>query len=290
MLRAVAGRTRSSKGDSSPRSGPYWRARGLYEFIRAVLGDKVSDNEIARRWRIDARVFNDLKYGRIAVPRIERLRSLAPVLGVNEHFLYAIAAGAPWRRILAAARRGDMDRALTALAGSARKAEDTLRDTRRALEEDRARLAEVSSQLTMRDAELRALLEQLSVAVLTIDTDGRMATANAAARELFGLARKAQGRPFTLALSGVVLIDLNGEPFDPTRLPGYEALREGRAMSRTFRIHRRGQPPHVVAATASPIRDARSKLLGVLSVLRVVDDLFEGPYPTSRVGARSRRR
>jgi len=38
---------------AGPRMGKYWRARALYEFIRAILGDRVSDNEIARRWRID---------------------------------------------------------------------------------------------------------------------------------------------------------------------------------------------------------------------------------------------
>ena len=87
------------------REGPYPRARGLYGFTRAILGDSISDNEIARRWKIDPRVFNDLKHGRVAVPKIERLRDLAVVLGVNEHFVYAIAGGAPWRHILRAAKR-----------------------------------------------------------------------------------------------------------------------------------------------------------------------------------------
>lgn len=256
------------------RVGPYWRAKALYCLIRAVLGKRVSDNEIARRWGVDSRVFNDIKYGRIAVPRIDRLRRLAPVLGINEHFIYAIAAGAPWRRILAAARRGEAERALAVLASSAREAQDSLRDTRDALATDRARLAHVSHQLTLRDAELRALLEQLFVAVLAIDASGRVVNTNAVARRLFGLPKGYEG-PLTVALRHSVFIDIAGAPFDATELPVYKALQKAAPVARTFTIHRRGRAPCIVVATASPIRDRRRRLKGVISVLREVADLFE---------------
>lgn len=269
----------------SVRVGPYWRARAVYSFIRGVLGERVSDNEIARRWKLDARVFNDLKFGRVAVPRIDRLRDLAPVLGINEHFIYAVAAGAPWRRILAAARRGEADRALEVLAGSARKAEDALRDTRKQLDEDRARLAKVSTELNLRDAQLNALLDQLFVAVLVIDEAGSLVSANAIARELFGIPVGWQGA-LTLATRNAVFIDIQGEPFGATDLPIYVALSTAEPIARTFTIHRKGKRPQVVVATASPIRDRRRNVVGVVSVLREVSDLFDRP---KAIAVKSRR-
>jgi PAS domain-containing protein len=287
----VARQVSPSKGTGAPRAGrgsarigPYWRARAVYALIRAVLGPRVSDNELARRWGIDARVFNDIKFGRIAVPRIDRLRTLAPVLGINEHFIYAVAAGAPWRRILAAARRGEAARALEVLVGTARKAQDALRVTQNQLVTDRARLAQVSSKLGLRDAALRALLEQLFVAVVAIDHAGCVVSTNSVARKLFGIAKTWEG-PLTLALQKTVLIDLRGQPFDPPDLPIYRALYTNKPVARTFTIHRKGKAPQVVVSTASPIRDRRGKQVGVISILRSVSDLFDPKSPIP-LGAR----
>lgn len=256
----------------------------MYALIRAVLGPRISDNEIARRWGVDARVFNDIKFGRVAVPRIDRLATLAPVLGINEHFIYAVAAGAPWRRILAAARRGETARALEVLAGSARKAQDALRDTRKQLVTDRARLAQVSMKLGLRDAALRALIEQLFVAVLAIDHAGCVVSTNAIARDLFGIPKTWDG-PLALTLVKTVFIGLRGEPFDATDLPIYRALHKSAPVKQTFTVLRKGKAPQVVVSTASPIRDRRGKQVGVISILREVGDLFDPASPIP-LGAR----
>src|SRR5690348_2734502 len=92
----------------SRRAVEHPHARNLYRFIRTVVGKEVSDNSIARRWEIDPRVFNDLKHGRIGVPRIERLKVLAKVISVNEHFIYAAAAGVPVTKLMALVRREDL--------------------------------------------------------------------------------------------------------------------------------------------------------------------------------------
>lgn len=274
MAKARTRRSRPTLEQPEGREGPHPRARALYSFIRAIVGDRLSDNEIARRWRVDGRVFNDIKHGRVAVPRIERLRLLASILGVNEHFIYAVAAGAPWRRIVAAVRRGGVERALEVLAGSASKAEEDLGQTRAALESGRARLAEVSSEFDLRDAQLRTLLDQLWVGVLSIDVNGQVIGANPIVRQLFGLS-KTSG-PLARGLTGTTFIDLDGERIDAHDLPICAALRTGRAVNRTFAIHRKGHAPHVVVATASPIRNSQGSMLGVISVLREVSALLAG--------------
>ena len=59
------------------------QCRNLYRFIRLVLGEQVSDREIARRWEMDEKNLRQLKGGVHVVPKLSRLKSLADVLGVN---------------------------------------------------------------------------------------------------------------------------------------------------------------------------------------------------------------
>src|SRR5688572_24939792 len=117
------------------KAGPprYPNAKNLYLFVREVLGDAVSDNEIARRWHVDARVFNDIKHGRVAVPRLERLHDLAEVMGVNEHFVYAAAGGIPTKKLMAMVRRQDISAAVGMLVGATVRAEEKVKQTEEAL-------------------------------------------------------------------------------------------------------------------------------------------------------------
>ena len=79
----------------------------LYRFIRLVLGEEVSDNQIARLWHMDVKNFNEFKKGRLPVPRIERLEALAEVLGVEKSLVFEIASGGDPERALALARSND---------------------------------------------------------------------------------------------------------------------------------------------------------------------------------------
>ncbi|MBI5778601.1 MAG: PAS domain S-box protein [Planctomycetes bacterium] len=71
----------------------------LYRFIRLILGDKITDTTIAKRWGMDCKNFSELKNMHYPVPRIERLVSLAKILDVDDHLVYEVAKGTPAERI-----------------------------------------------------------------------------------------------------------------------------------------------------------------------------------------------
>ncbi len=74
---------------------PSEQCKNLYRFIRLVLGDKLSDREIARRWGIDEKNLRELKQGRRVVPKLSRLEGLAKTLKVNKYFVVEAASGVP---------------------------------------------------------------------------------------------------------------------------------------------------------------------------------------------------
>ncbi len=75
------------------------RFSNLYQFIRLILGNKISDRQIALRWDMDVKNFHDFKYGKHPVPRVERLPSLAKILRLDDNLVYEVAKGAPAQRI-----------------------------------------------------------------------------------------------------------------------------------------------------------------------------------------------
>lgn len=85
----------------------YENSLQLYRFIRLVLGEEISDNQIARLWHMDVKNFNELKKGRLPVPRLERLEALAEVLGVDKSLVFDVAGGGHAERALALARGSD---------------------------------------------------------------------------------------------------------------------------------------------------------------------------------------
>lgn len=248
-------------------------ARNLYRFIRLILGPSTSDNEIARRWQMDPGMFNDLKHGRVAVPRIERLGRLAEVLGVNEHYVFAAGMGVPAGRLIDLLRRPDVSAAVGALVNATARTAAKLEVTEAALAENRELLQKISSDLELRDAQLHALLEQLLVAVLTLDTQGNLIHINRIGRELFGVKRVGAPLPLPLVMSETVFLDLDGKPFDATQLPSYRALRDRSVRKGVFSVHRKGKSGRLVAATATPVR-AGKRFIGVISVLRDIEDIL----------------
>ena len=80
----------------------------LYKFIRLILGDKISNREIAHRWGIDEKNFYEFKVGRTPVPRLERLEQLARVLGINKHFVFEAALGASAVKVFKLIKKNDL--------------------------------------------------------------------------------------------------------------------------------------------------------------------------------------
>lgn len=251
----------------------YPSAHNLYLFIRDVLGEQVSDNEIARRWGVDARVFNDIKHGRVAVPRLERLRDLSRVLGVNEHFVYAAGAGVPTKKLMSMVRRQDISAAVGVLVGATAKAEERAKQTEEALADKHKELERVASELELKDAQLQSLLEQLLVAVLTLDLQGNVVHVNQIGRELFGVTDVTPGVPLGVATEGTMFLDTDGRPIEVPRLPSYVALKTKKAAKAVFSVHRPGKKGRLVAATATPMRAGR-KFIGVISVVRDIEDIL----------------
>lgn len=252
---------------------PHPISKNLYDFARAILGKDVSDNEIARRWGIDPRVFNDLKHGRIAVPRIERLRDLAEVLGVNEHFVYAAAAGVLTAKLMVLVRKQEVSAAVGLLVGATHRAKTELKQTEEQLAGAHKEIEKISSELELKSAQLHALIEQLFVAVLTLDASGNVIHLNQSGRELFGVEENAFGVPLSVAMKGTVFLDLEGQPFDSTQLPSYIAHRTRQEAKRVFSVHRPGAKGRLVAGTATPMK-AGKRFIGVISVLRDIEDIL----------------
>ncbi|MEW6026628.1 MAG: PAS domain S-box protein [Planctomycetota bacterium] len=81
------------------RKGSSKRVSNLYRFIRLILGEKITDTAISRRWNMDTKNFSEFKNMRYPVPRIERLVDLAKLLGINDHLVFEVAKGVPAERI-----------------------------------------------------------------------------------------------------------------------------------------------------------------------------------------------
>lgn len=261
------------KAGREKAAADYPNARNLYAFIREILGDGVSDNEIARRWGVDARVFNDTKHGRIAVPRLERLRDLAEVLGVNEHFVYAVGAGVPTKKLMTLVRRQDVSAAVGILVGAATRAEERVKQSEEALADKKKELEKISSELELRNAQLQSLVEQLVVAVVTLDAQGNVLHLNEIARDLFGVPAVSPGVPLAVAIKGTVFLEVDGRPLDATQLPSYVALKTRKPAKAVFSVHRPGKKGRLVAATATPLRAGR-RFIGVVSVVRDLEDIL----------------
>lgn len=75
------------------------QCRNLYRFIRLVLGEEVSDREIARRWGMDEKNLRELKRGLHVVPKLSRLEDLADVLGVHKYYVLEAASGVPAEKV-----------------------------------------------------------------------------------------------------------------------------------------------------------------------------------------------
>lgn len=59
------------KSRYNPVPGQYPDAINLYRFIRLVLGNKISDLQIARGWKMHEKNFHEMKLGKYPVPRIK---------------------------------------------------------------------------------------------------------------------------------------------------------------------------------------------------------------------------
>ncbi len=102
---------------------PSDQCKNLYRFIRLVLGEEVSDREIARRWGLDEKNLRELKQGKRVVPKLSRLVDLAVALGVHKYYILEVASGIPAETIHRVYRNSLLEQGLleidTALQGPA---------------------------------------------------------------------------------------------------------------------------------------------------------------------------
>jgi len=103
---------------------PSQQCKNLYRFIRLVLGDEISDREIARRWGMDEKNLRELKRGLHVVPKLSRLEALAEVLGVHRYYVLEAASGIPAERVYRVMMQGlleyplrEMERAFGGMLG-----------------------------------------------------------------------------------------------------------------------------------------------------------------------------
>ena len=91
-----------------PARGQYPNAINLCRFISLILGRKISNRQIALRWKMDEKNFHEMRVGRYPVPRIKRLIGLAKMLGVNKHLVYEVADGRPAGKVFKLIKNRDL--------------------------------------------------------------------------------------------------------------------------------------------------------------------------------------
>ncbi len=145
--------------------GPYERSKNVYDFIRLLIGDSISDRAIARRWGIPWRSFLLLKKGERLPPRISDLSKLADLLGVDPIFVFEAARGTAATMLQTLLERRDQDLVLETL----------------------------FSQLSWRHQhptrDLRLTLSQIGDAAFTIDLHGHIIDMNPWLSDLTGYDR-----------------------------------------------------------------------------------------------------
>ncbi|MEW6442987.1 MAG: PAS domain-containing protein [bacterium] len=97
---------------------PAEQCRNLYRFTRLVLGEEVSDREIARRWGMDEKNLRELKGGLHVVPKLARLERLAEVLGIHKYFVLEAASGMSADRLYAVLMSGELEEELRVIDGA----------------------------------------------------------------------------------------------------------------------------------------------------------------------------
>lgn len=79
----------------------------LYKFIRLILGTKIPDRQIAKKWKMDEKNFHEFKTGKYPVPRLSKLEALEPVLKVNKHLIFQVASGTSAQKVFNLIKRND---------------------------------------------------------------------------------------------------------------------------------------------------------------------------------------
>ncbi len=94
------------------------QCRNLYRFIRLVLGEEVSDREIARRWGMDEKNLREMKNGLRVVPKLSRLEDLGEVLGIHKYYVLEVASGAPAEQVYRVLKNGVVEEELDLVQGA----------------------------------------------------------------------------------------------------------------------------------------------------------------------------
>lgn len=144
----------------------YRNSVNLYRFIRLILGDYITDRQIASNWHMDDKNFHEFKVGKYPVPRLEKLEQLARVLGINKHLLFQVAGGASARQVYKLIKNNDVQAQCRLLA---------------------CRLDQTHQDLLSAEKRYRAVFNYAGHAILVADsTTGKIIDCNRYGEKLFG--------------------------------------------------------------------------------------------------------
>lgn len=101
----------------------------LYRFIRLILGEDISDRQIAIRWKMDEKNFHEFKIGNYPVPRLSKLEELASVLGINKHLIFQVASGTNARKVFNLIKKVDLPGQIKLLSKQLNEAHKTLAES-----------------------------------------------------------------------------------------------------------------------------------------------------------------
>jgi PAS domain S-box-containing protein len=138
----------------------------LYKFIRLMLGQEISDRQIARRWKMDEKNFHEFKKGNYPVPRLSRLSALAKVLGVDTYVVCQVAEGEPALKVFRLIKSDNHNGLIKLLS---------------------AQLYAAHQSLTKQEKQCRLLFEHANDSILVADANtGEIIDCNKEAERLLG--------------------------------------------------------------------------------------------------------
>src|SRR5262249_49945986 len=132
------------------------------------------------------------------------------------------------------------------------------------------RLREAEQKVREREAWLKTVMSSIGDAVITTDLEGRVTSINPVAQEMVGWAEEeAEGRPLT-----EVFRIINEQTRRPSESPVVGVLQEdpAAALVNYALLVARGGRETPVDGSASPIKDERGNVLGVVLSFRDVTD------------------
>lgn len=137
-------------------------------------------------------------------------------------------------------------------------------------------LEEARADVEQERSRLRGVLDALPVGVVVFGPDGAAALDNPAAREMLGQPRSADPTSLPALSNRLHAAGGSVSPASADESPMARSLRTGEPSApQEFALSRPAAASRAVLVNAAPMRDAKSQLLGVVTVLQDVEELKE---------------